>query len=287
MSDYGVYGKKGTGKSKFAVWRAQQALRAGRRVASNLDLHLDKLVPEKRTHYVRVPDRPLASDLEALGKGSDGPYDEERFGVLILDELATWLNARTFSDKDRARLIDWLVHARKLRWDVYYLVQGLEMIDKQVRGSLVEYEVRMMRMDKVRIPVIGRALSLLHKPLGYFPKFHMACARVGVPPQQFVAERWNFFGKDLHAGYDTEQVFDAHYPHGVHSVLPPWGFNPPLPLIQRLRLQWQAMKQPPAPIPLKPKLRLVGLLEVLPPAERVSHVRRLERLGLLNAPAVG
>ncbi len=55
---YAVQGKLGTGKTKFCVWRAQQALRDGLRVASNVDLVLEKLTPERRSHYIRIPTSP-------------------------------------------------------------------------------------------------------------------------------------------------------------------------------------------------------------------------------------
>ena len=122
MPVYSVEGKLGTGKTKFCVWMAQQALLSGRRVASNVDLKLDKLVPYKRANYVRLPDKPKAFDLEAAGHGNPGSYDEDKNGIMILDELGTWLNARSFQDKDRAPMLDWLIHARKFGWDVYLIV---------------------------------------------------------------------------------------------------------------------------------------------------------------------
>jgi len=219
MPVYSVEGKLGTGKTKFAVWQAKRALLQGRRVASNVDLYLDKLVPHKAVHYVRIPDKPTASDLEAVGHGNPDSYDEERNGVMILDELGTWLNARSFQDKGRAQVLDWLIHARKLGWDVYLIVQDSGMIDKQVREALIEYRVKMFRGDKIKIPVIGGILNdLFGGRAGYLPRFHMAVARVGDGQNSVVAERWMFRGDDLHAAYDTRQVFRSDYPHGAHSV---------------------------------------------------------------------
>lgn len=219
MPVYSVEGKLGTGKTKFAVWQAKRALLQGRRVASNVDLFLDKLVPHKAVHYVRIPDKPTASDLEAVGHGNPDSYDEDRNGVMILDELGTWLNARSFQDKGRAALLDWLIHARKFGWDVYLIVQDSGMIDKQVREALIEYRVKLFRGDKIKIPVIGGILhDLLGGRAGYLPRFHMAVARVGDGQNAVVAERWMFRGDDLHAAYDTRQVFRPDYPHGTHSV---------------------------------------------------------------------
>lgn len=223
MAVYAVTGKLGTGKTKFAVWRASEAIRDGRRVASNVDLKLGVLCrPGQVASYVRIPDKPSAFDLEAIGHGNPDSYDEDRNGVLILDELGTWLNSRSFQDKGRAPLLDWLIHARKLGWDVFLIVQDALMIDKQVREALIEYEARCMRLDKVRLWIIGGVLNdLFGGRWGYLPRFHLVAARVGQGANTIVAERWQYRGDWLHAAYDTRQVFRADYPHGCFSELHP------------------------------------------------------------------
>lgn len=260
MAVFSVEGKLGTGKTKFAVWRAQQALAEGRRVASNVDLKTEVLTPRKRTSYVRLPDKPSAFDLEAMGHGNPDSYDEDRNGVLILDELGTWLNSRSFQDKGRADLLDWLIHARKHGWDVYLIVQDAGMIDKQVREALIEYAARCMRMDKVKIPLVGGLLSTIYKPLGYFPKFHLVTARVGYGAGAVVAERWSYLGKDLHAAYDTRQVFRSDYPHGAHSYLPPWDWQPAQGWIARLKAR---IPRPTPKPPPRPKLAALQMIHRL------------------------
>lgn len=281
MPVYSVEGKLGTGKSKFCVWRMQEAFRQGRRVASNLDLTLEKLVPERRVTYTRLPDKPKARDLEIMGHGNPDSYDEDRNGLLVLDELGTWLNARSFQDPERAPLIDWLIHARKHGWDVYLIVQDSGMIDKQVREALVEHQVRCMRWNKVRIPVIGGLLKAIYKPLGYLPNFHTAASRVGFGASQVVSDRWSFVGKDLHAAYDTRQIFKTDYPHGVFTALPSWDHWPKPSWRQRIVsgvVRW--FKQNKRVVPHKPKLKLTRLLMELSESERILHAKRIERLGL-------
>jgi len=214
---YSVEGKLGTGKTKFCVWMAQQALIEGKRVASNVDLHLDKLVPSHNARYVRLPDKPKAFDLEAAGHGNPDSYNEDENGIMVLDELGTWLNSRSFQDKERAGLLDWLIHARKFGWDIYLIVQDSQMIDKQVREALIEYQCKCFRGDKIKIPFLGGFLSGFKKSWGYLPKFHMVVARVGTGPSSVIAERWAFKGTDLHAAYDTRQVFRSDYEHGSYS----------------------------------------------------------------------
>ncbi len=268
MAVFSVEGKLGTGKTKFAVWRASEAIRAGRRVASNVDLRTDILCKVgQRSSFIRLPDKPTAFDLEAMGHGNPDSYDEDRNGVLILDELGTWLNARSFQDKTRAGLLDWLIHARKHGWDVYLIVQDAGMIDKQVREALIEYACKCIRLDKVRLPIIGRWLNdLFGGRWGYLPRMHLVAARLGQGASAIVADRWQYRGDWLHAAYDTRQVFRSDYPHGSHSVLHPHHFLPPLRanFLQRLGL----VRYDPAAAPatgqaarrLKPKLPEVAAL---------------------------
>lgn len=285
MPVYSVEGKLGTGKTKFCVWRAQQALLEGRRVASNVDLHTHILTPRKRTTYIRLPDKPTSFDLEAMGHGNPESYEEDRNGVLILDELGTWLNSRNFQDRDRGALIDWLIHARKLGWDVYLIVQDAGMIDRQVREALIEYQCRCLRLDKVKIPFIGWFLGAFNKRWGYLPRMHTVAARVGGGTAPIVAERWMYRGTDLHAAYDTRQVFTSNYPHGVHSVLPPWDWKPDSGWLAKFKASMKAANKPASRLTKPAKLttpdpaytRVLQLLRKLPADQRSHWLRRWEQ----------
>ena len=225
MTDYAYTGKKGTGKSKNAVRVARDLyLLQGRSVASNLDIYLEPMFgPYSRKTYVRIPDKPCEFDLLAVGHGNLDSYDEERNGALILDELGTWLNTRTFSDKGRAGVLDYLAHARKHGWDCFYIMQNIVQVDKQLRESFVEFVVRHTRFDKVKIPFVGGILcALFGRRAGYFPRFHTAVTRLGSNPQDLKTDSAMFTGKDIEKCYDTRQIFEVDYPHGTHSVLSPW-----------------------------------------------------------------
>jgi len=249
MADYAITGKKGTGKSKLCVRIIRDALRSGRRVATNLDLKLEYLLPpNSRATVIRIPDKPTAADLFAIGHGNPDSYDEEKNGILVLDELGTWLNTRNFQDKDRMPVLDWLIHARKHGWDVYYLMQHINQVDKQVREALCEYVGRCVRFDKVNIPLIGPLIRTVSFGLlsGRFPRFHMCNIRMGSDPLGVLVDRVVFRGDDLHKGYDTRQVFSPLYPHGVFSMLSAWHvkgrYHVPKqhPLIAALRDWWDA-----------------------------------------------
>ena len=124
MAVYVVTGKLGAGKTLVAVGKIKDKLNQGCKVATNLDLNLDKLIGEnaKATRCYRIPDKPVLADLESIGTGTDS-YDENKNGLLVLDECGTWFNARSWNDKSRQDVINWFLHARKLGWDIIFLIQ--------------------------------------------------------------------------------------------------------------------------------------------------------------------
>jgi len=291
---YLVTGKLGTGKSKWCARRAQEAIKAGRRVASNMDLFLDKLNPKTfNARYMRVPDKPCIADLEAIGHGNPESYDEERNGLLILDELGSWLNSRQSLDGERKAVVDWMIHARKFGWDVLLIVQAAMMIDKQVREGVGEYTVTCYRLDKLKIPVVGGLLDAVVPGAGRLPRLHVASTRLALGPgTSHVVDRDFFKGDDLHHGYDTRQAFLSTSEFATHTRLSPFYFSPPpkrAPMIRRLlsalvgakRAPAQTSNAVPAPAPQSPpdKLPVVKLLMRLPPDQRVAEWARLRRLG--------
>lgn len=198
MAVYFVTGKLGSGKSLACVDKIREYLSVGRRVATNLDLHLDSMFQECDNSAIRLPDKPRSQDMHALGNGyeSEDPrdYDESKFGLIVLDECGTWLNTREWNDKDRRKLIDWFLHARKLRWDVMFLIQDIESCDAQIVRSLCEHLVVCRRMDRFKIWGIK------------LPRMHIANVYYGRTTEVRV-ERWTYRGSDLFDAYDTRQVF--------------------------------------------------------------------------------
>lgn len=277
MAVYIVQGKLGTGKTKYCVGKLREALAQGRRAATNLDLSIEHLMPaQNRATVVRVPDKPTAHDLAVMGHGNPDSYDEERNGVLVLDELGSWLNSRQFQDAGRRELIDWLIHARKHGWDCYLIVQHLNMLDKQVREALAEYVVRTIRADKLRIPMVGTFLG----KYGRMPRFHIA--RIGLSDAPGLTIDRDFFrGDDLHDAYDTRQVFKDDREAKCFSYLSAWhlvGRHQP---VKPRRTLWQRLTQPePRKRPQGPKSWLAERLMRLEPDQRVLVLRRMQQRGL-------
>lgn len=225
MAFYFVTGKLGNGKSLVSVSRIQEKMKAGCRIATNIDLNLQVMSSKycKNLNVVRVPDKPLIHDLEAIGKGTES-YDEAKHGLLVLDECGSWFNSRNWQDKSRAAVNDWFRHARKLGWDVILIVQDISLIDAQARDALSEHVVFCKRMDNMRIPFITPLFGLFGIPLK-FPKMHVARVVLGTSPTDLMSDRWIYKGTNLYSAYDTKQIFSATNDFGSHSLLTPWHLN--------------------------------------------------------------
>lgn len=285
MTIYVTTGTLGAGKSLLAVSKMQEYLQQGRRVATNLDLNMEHLLPSKNraARVVRLPDRPTVEQLDALGLGAD-VLDEKRYGLLVLDELATWMNSRTWSDKSRQALIDWLVHSRKKRWDVIFLIQHANALDKQVREMLMEYQVRCRRFDKVKLPIISALGEFITFGLwdGHLPRVHLGVvvyAQGGNAAHPLVTDRWFYLARNLYPAYDTEQVFSDSYPHGPFSYLTPWhlkGRYEPVRGLEAFALwcrgQLPEQRRPPRSGAISP--RLAPMMK-LPPDARWRVARNL------------
>ncbi|MGK5038780.1 zonular occludens toxin domain-containing protein [Janthinobacterium sp. GB1R12] len=253
MAVYAITGKLGSGKGKAAIDQIRRYLRDGKRVATNCDVFLEHLMPARdRSVVIRVPDKPSAVDLYMIGSGNrfidfepilqhgragitaiaPSPkllpgFDEHHNGALILDECGSWLNTRNFQDKGRAEMLEWAIHARKYGWDVFFIMQNISQVDKQLRDSLLEYVVRLNRLDRMRVPVLSPAIAFMTAGAasGSMPRLHIGVVRLGASPDALVADRWYFRGDDLNNAYNTTQVFSDTYPHGTHSLLSSWHLS--------------------------------------------------------------
>ena len=253
MAVYAITGKLGSGKGKAAIDQIRRYLTDGKRVATNCDVFLEHLMPDRNKGIViRVPDKPSAADLYMIGSGNrfiqfdpildctraaitakaPSPkllqgFDEHHNGALLLDECGSWLNTRNFQDKGRAEMLEWAIHARKYGWDIFFIMQNISQVDKQLRDSLLEYVVRLNRLDRMKVPLLSPAISLLTAGAssGSMPRLHIGVVRLGASPDGLVADRWYFRGDDLNNAYNTTQVFSDAYPHGTHSLLSSWHLS--------------------------------------------------------------
>lgn len=242
MGNWTVTGELGAGKTILSVGKIQEFLNEGKRVASNLDLFLEYLLPywSKQT-YTRLMDYPQLEELEALGFGSDSKR-EKTFGLLALDELSMWLNSHNWNAKGRDEFIVFQRHIRKRHWHTLFIAQDIESIDKQARNALVERVVRAGRTDRIKLPLLGNILRLFGFQ-GNLPQWHIGEVHYGKDPKSKIQERWKYHGQSLWNAYNTDQHFypgtrveiwesySKNLPHtdkfeveieGCYSVLSPW-----------------------------------------------------------------
>jgi hypothetical protein len=163
-----------------------------------------------------------------------GVKDEEQNGLIVLDECASWLNSRDYNDPGRKPMFDWFLHSRKHGWDVLYLIQDWEALDKQFRQSFMEYRVPVWRLDRFPIPLIGWIIRLFFSTARVLPKVHIARFFYGglkIPTYS----KWAL-GRLYYKAYDTEQKFTEANGIGLHSQLSAWHVR------SRYQTRWQMYK---------------------------------------------
>lgn len=207
-----VTGKLGSGKSLFSIAHAWKYYRQGRRVVANFPIDFSSkshTAKSLRNSVLVLPDLPSPSDLHAIGIGGD---TEHTAGLLIIDEAARWLNSRDWGDKNRKDVIDWLLHSRKLGWDVMLIVQTHEMLDKQVRAGLMEYHTVCRRLDRVKF--FGIRLPHVHLATTYYG---LKTESSNSPPK---ADKLWYYPKEWGQYYDTRALFK--HSTGSYSLLSRW-----------------------------------------------------------------
>lgn len=241
---FAILGEEGSGKSIISVSKAYEYLVMGLPVISNFDLFLHNLLPlSSRATYIRVPDFPTAEQLwQAVGfhpeqsksydsESESAEYSEKKFGLVLLDEIAVSANAREWKDDKRKALIDFFRQTRKRGYDKFFLSQGINSIDSQIRNDLIKFEVNCRRTDSIRIPFIGGLLQMIGLN-AMLPNAHIAT--VISRNSKLVAERWWTSGKRWYNAYNTKQTFtnenklltghDFRYVNTPHGLIKIQGF---------------------------------------------------------------
>lgn len=208
MAGWIIQGVRGEGKSLAAVAKIKEYMLRGCPVATNLDLYLDKFLPPDNSAIAyRLPDHPDIRHFEALPPAYDVDYKfDDKNGLLVLDELGTWINSRNWSAKGRLELMSWLFLSRKLHWDIILLAQDYEMIDSQLRNTLCDYLVQASRLDRQKIPYLSGIIKMFGLS-GMMPRVHRYHVYYGMSFQSAPVETWQFTGKDFYNGYNTNQIF--------------------------------------------------------------------------------
>jgi AraC-like DNA-binding protein len=232
-------GKRGQGKTLYALERIRRYMMAGRMVATNLDLNIDKIVsPINTVRAFRLPDHPTERDLVALPLGNPNPRNEKMNGLLVLDEASTFLNSRSWDTdkKGRLKVIGWLAQSRKFGWDLILIAQHANMIDSQIRESLFEHFGVCVNLQGLMIPFFTKISGGVVR----FPKIHRVAIRLGFHPKAPLVEHDFFKGADLFDCYDTLQVInpDVGVPSGAG-----YFYLSAFDLKGRFMSRWQRMKR--------------------------------------------
>lgn len=273
-----LYGQPGTGKSTLATGMILDAMRDGRRVVSNfaVDAAPAALRPSaviSQAYILVLPARPSYEQLHSIGIGWLNKSDhgrEDRSGLLVLDEVGGWINSRSWADKDRQLIIDWFLHSRKRGWDIVFIAQHPNLIDKQVREAVVEGYARIRRTDRMRVPLTGVKL----------PRMHIAIQRYGMEPTAPRLNTWVYRGSTEHKCFSSYALFDADGDtiSGTYCTLPArltrWHGG------RTWSEYWQRKSNP--PVILKPKsLWATKLQNIQDETQRLYHWRKLNALGLV------
>lgn len=227
MPCWAVTGKTGQGKGLVSAGLIVDYLKQGKIVATNMDINPEEYpnLRNDKHRIIRLPDYPTAEDLIAIGYGADeSVYDEDDFGLLMLDEGATWLNSRDWNAPGRKEFNDWFVQRRKYKWNVAIQIQSLESMDAQARRQVISHEMRAVKIEAIYIPVItfiikeitGTRLPKLPK----FMRYHKA--KMTNIETTGVEDITRYTGKSLHGYYNTLQVFNEDCGHGPYCYLTPW-----------------------------------------------------------------
>lgn len=220
-----------SGKGLFAVRTIEDFALRKCRIVTNYDLWLENFLPHnlKDVQITRIPDRPTVEDLEAIGFGYDHDdplhYDEERFGLIVLDELGTWLNSRSWNQKGRQGVIDWLLHSGKRRWSLMLTIQDIDMLDKQAKDATAsQFIAYCKKLGDYPIPFVTSFLRLFGFNVT-LPDIRLATIRLGADPRGWVSDRVFYTGRKYYRAYNTRQEFYARdSPHCsmMYSYLSPW-----------------------------------------------------------------
>lgn len=207
MTVYLYSGCPGSGKSLHLADVLLRTLDAGRPVIANFGVNRDML--SSGSLFFQLDNCDMSpSKLEGFASWywsqPGAPVFCEDWITLVIDEAQIILNCRGWDAANRSAWIRFFTLHRKLGYKILISSQFLEMIDKQIRDSCIEFEVKHFKMNNY-----GFAGAFLDRLV-----FHgRPWIRYGVywyKKDKHAIETANLFGcQRLYDFYDTRKVFDS------------------------------------------------------------------------------
>lgn len=199
MTIYLYSGTPGSGKSLDAAKTIRYWLKHGKPVIANFEVNHDEI---RSGRFTYMPNSCFSVDdlvLWASDWWSD--HDAKEDGILlVLDECQLIFNSRTWQDRDRLKVLEFLSQHRKYKYKIILIAQSSIMIDRQFR-VLIEYEVKHRKVSNIGL--FGKMLSLLS-----FSELFRANTYLYQTSEFLSGEFFRFSKKDA-AIYDSYSAFEG------------------------------------------------------------------------------
>lgn len=206
---YFIHGTRGSGKGAFAVHRIKDALLESRKVATNMTLFLDNLMPESSySDVMRLPDIPNGGHLHSLGLAYDfnpddpSTIDPSKEGLLVLDEIKLYL---TKSNKEFHEIVNFLVQSRKYGWNILLTGQHKDQAEEVVYKSLTD-KLIVCRDETKFLGKFVKYFSFINLPF-LAPSNHKAYVFNGRSELDELEETIPYDWRPVKLAYSTAQIF--------------------------------------------------------------------------------
>lgn len=206
MTVYVMTGCPGSGKSLHLAQMLLHSLDSGHPVICNFEVNRDYLSDDAL--FLHLPNDELSpGKVEEFcawyWSRSGAPEFREDYITLCIDEAQIILNSRSWDSKSRAAWIRFFTLHRKLGLRILISSQYVEMIDKQIRDSCIEYSIQHFKMNNFGflgafIDKLLRGRPLIRWGMKWYKKDTVSI------------ETGTILGSPrLYGFYDTRKVFDS------------------------------------------------------------------------------
>jgi Zonular occludens toxin (Zot) len=177
----GVVGFPGAGKTYYALWRAKQEMKKGRKVYANFGIEgAERVTPETM-------------------------FEIEPGSFVVLDEAQNWFGSRNwklFGDK----YMEFFSQTRKKSYTLLWISQDVTTVDKIIR-------------DRTHIIMTTESFykGLFGHPLYFRVKSYYGAKNIN-KEKFWAGTRWIFFNKKLANSYDTNEIVNVRKVDEVDKI---------------------------------------------------------------------